>query len=474
MKNRIIWKFFSNYAALIFLTVFIILFFVGFKLKNYYESEITRRLETNALLIAENIRDDLTNEPAKILQEKVKEISKKISTRTTLISNHGRVIADSLNDYQLMDNHNDRLEIIRARSNDFGESIRYSDTLSENMKYLATAVKKNDQIIAFVRLSLPLSEIQYQVQVIYQIIITGAIFSLLLVIGLSYFISKRNFEPIEKMKNIAQNIAKGDFSKRIAIKTNDELGELAESLNQMADELEHKIESLKKTDAIKTNLVANVSHELKTPLTSIKGFIETLEDGALDDKENAKRFLSIIKKRTEGLNNIINDLLIFSELESSRLKLNKEKFLFKDLLNEIVLSFGFYLKKTGQDLKITFSDEELFIYADRIRIEQVFVNIIDNAIKYNKPQGKIIINSYRQNKQLITQIKDTGIGIARTNLDRIFERFYRVDKSRSQEVGGTGLGLAIVKHIINLHQGSIGVESVLLLGTTVTVKLPLD
>jgi two-component system phosphate regulon sensor histidine kinase PhoR len=215
-----------------------------------------------------------------------------------------------------------------------------------------------------------------------------------------------------------------------------------------------------------------VSHELKTPLTSIKGFIETLEDGAIEDKQNARRFLFIIKKHTERLNYIINDLLSLTEIETGKSALEAGKIDIKGLLDEVVWGFGHALSMKKQKLNADYNGQDFNIKADKDKIEQVLVNLIDNAIKYTGQRGNIKVSLFEEKDSIMFTVEDNGIGIPKEHLDRIFERFYRVDKARSRELGGTGLGLSIVKHIVMLHGGHIDIDSEIGKGTKVTVILP--
>jgi len=227
--------------------------------------------------------------------------------------------------------------------------------------------------------------------------------------------------------------------------------------------------------------VANVSHELKTPLTSIKGFVETLLEGALDDKENNRHFIEIIQDHAERLNSLINDLLDLSAVESKQLQLQIEEFNLKNLTDEGLSGFKVQLKKKNLVVSNVLSDS-LLVRADKVRVEQVLINLVDNAIKFNKENGFIKIYSedlpaYPSGRGVLSAmtkviIEDSGIGIPPKDIPRIFERFYRVDKARSRELGGTGLGLSIVKHIVELHGGSVGVESTEGLGSKFWFILP--
>ncbi|MDD5477827.1 MAG: ATP-binding protein [Candidatus Omnitrophica bacterium] len=233
----------------------------------------------------------------------------------------------------------------------------------------------------------------------------------------------------------------------------------------------HDITEIRRLEAMRRDFVANVSHELKTPLTSIKGFVETLLEGALEDKENSVHFLKIINTHADRLNTLINDLLELSHIESKEIVLNKEKFVIAKLVDEVILGFKSQAKKKAVEIKIELP-QSLEIVADKSKIEQVFANLINNAIKYNKEKGSVRIYSETLAEKIKIVVEDSGSGIPAKDIPRIFERFYRVDKARSRELGGTGLGLSIVKHIIELHSGSVGVESTEGLGSKFWFIIP--
>ncbi|MBI4706683.1 MAG: PAS domain S-box protein [Candidatus Omnitrophica bacterium] len=220
----------------------------------------------------------------------------------------------------------------------------------------------------------------------------------------------------------------------------------------------HDITEIRKLEAMRREFVANVSHELKTPLTSIKGFVETLLEGAIEDRENSRNFLEIIHEHTIRLDGLINDLLSLAYLESKALALNLEKTNISQLLDKVLEGFKSQFKAKGVSAENQLPGE-LFVNADSAKIEQVLVNLVDNAIKFNRSQGTINISHQDFDGKVKIIVEDTGMGIPEKDLARIFERFYRVDKARSRELGGTGLGLSIVKHIIEAHGGSVGVES---------------
>jgi signal transduction histidine kinase len=339
------------------------------------------------------------------------------------------------------------------------------------MKYVAMRVTDGEEVVGIVRIAVPESEVQLELRQLYRAAIIGAVAAICIAGVIAYVMARGISLPIRQMKKVADAIAKGQFDKKSSIRGEDELSELAQSLNAMSDELKLKIERLKYLDNVRTDFVANVSHELKTPLTSIRGFVETLEDGAINDSNNARRFLAIIKKHAQRLGNIIDDLLRLSELESGG-GIEMAELDLKGLIDEIVMGFGHSLSVKQQRLSVETSSDDFTIRGDRDKLEQVFVNLVDNAIKYTKEGGGIKVQLAKADDSVIVTVEDNGIGIPKEDIERVFERFYRVDKAHSRELGGTGLGLSIAKHIVLVHNGEIRIESEVNKGTKVFVTLP--
>lgn len=472
MTNRIMWKFFGAFAVLTLIVVLVLNFFVSLRLSDNFEQKISEKLKSNATLVGDILKDDLVEGRYEEIQRQTRRLADKLDLRITVLDKTGKVLGDSEKESSLMESHGDRLEIAEAVENGFGQSIRFSDTLNYNMKYVAVRVGQGDSVLGVVRFALPLSEVQLEIRLIYRVVLFGAIAAVMIAMVVAYFVSRSITLPVRQMKETAERIAKGDFSRRVRVKSKDEFGELARSLNTMADELQQKMENLKKMDSMRTDFVANVSHELKTPLTLIKGYIETLEDKAMDDKQKSSRFISIIKEHTDRLGHIIDDLLSLSELELSKDCLYETEFDLKELIDEISLGFERAVTERSQTLTVSSQGGDLRIKADRDKVEQVFVNLIDNAIKYTKESGRIEVSLLGQDQAVSVTVRDNGIGIPKEHLGRVFERFYRVDKARSRQLGGTGLGLGIAKHIVLVHNGNITIESELNRGTKVSVTLP--
>ncbi len=236
----------------------------------------------------------------------------------------------------------------------------------------------------------------------------------------------------------------------------------------------HDITEQQKLERMRREFVANVSHELRTPLTSIKSYAETLLDGAMEDRETSVRFLSVIDSEADRMTRLVKDLLQLSRLDNQQMQWNMEEVHFAELVKNCVEKLQINARNKEQQLESFVIGDIPDIKADRDRIEQVVINILGNAIKYTQAGGRITVYIGRTYNHVYVKIADNGIGIPKEDLSRIFERFYRVDKARSREMGGTGLGLSIAREIVEAHNGSISVSSEVGKGTEVTVRLPIN
>ncbi len=230
----------------------------------------------------------------------------------------------------------------------------------------------------------------------------------------------------------------------------------------------HDITRLKQLEQIRTDFVANVSHEIKTPITAIAGFTETLIEGAVNDKENATKFLHMIKNHSKRLNSLVDDLLTLSRIELGDIRVEKTFIDPEEAIDTIISTFKEISQKKGLYLKKNIPDEKISILADKNRLIQILLNLADNGIKFTE-QGGVTLGITKANKYTIIFVEDTGIGIPAVHLNRMGERFYRVDRARSRELGGTGLGLAIVKHLVKAHGWDMTIESVQERGTKVSI-----
>lgn len=300
----------------------------------------------------------------------------------------------------------------------------------------------------------------------------AVIFSCLIitsVIVLNLIGSRRNDE-IEEIKSIINNIRKNIYENEEEIILDKHLSGLQKAIKKMFKKTKTDIEYLKRLQHVRSQFLANVSHELRTPIFAIQGFIETLLNGAVYDEKVNMQFLEKANQHTVNLSNLLNDLIDISMIESGEMRMNFSYF----NVNEFITGIVSEINPVAQDknLKLLFNktDNEFLLFGDKDKLKQVMVNLIHNAIKYTE-KGKVEIFVEDEKKFGRIIIKDTGIGISVNDIDRIFERFYRVDKARSRSVGGTGLGLAIVKHIIEAHGSKIEVESKLNEGSEFSFRL---
>lgn len=284
------------------------------------------------------------------------------------------------------------------------------------------------------------------------------------------------FKEINKLNSLLNKLKRKDLIdiEPAPISGRNPLSKINKEIYTYAVVKQREIEELKKLEAFRKEFIANVSHELKTPLFAAQGFVHTLLDGAVKDKSVRNKFLKKAAKSLDGLDLLVQDLLTLSQIETGDIKMEKENFNIVRLALEVIDQFENKAEKKKVDLKLAKdAPEHLFVYADWQRINQVLINLISNAINYNKEGGSVVVGFKAAGDQVEVYVRDNGEGIPEKDVNRIFERFYRVEKSRSREKGGTGLGLAIVKHILEGHKSVVEVESVLGKGSVFKFKLPL-
>ncbi len=235
----------------------------------------------------------------------------------------------------------------------------------------------------------------------------------------------------------------------------------------------YDITQIEHLERVRQEFLSNISHELRTPLTSILAFVETLEDGAIDDEENNQRFLGVIRKNAQRMHHLIDDILELSSIESGKINLQLKQINLAAHIEEAFTNLS--SKASERQIKLVNKvTEDVRVFADVVRLEQMLTNLIDNAIKFNREAGNVIVSHAENGTKDTISVADTGEGISNEHLQRIFERFYRTDRARSRDIGGTGLGLAIVKHLARLHGGEVSVASAVGKGTTFSVELPKD
>ena len=311
-----------------------------------------------------------------------------------------------------------------------------------------------------------LKELDKSLNVIYHQILNAAGISMLMALMLVYLFSRFMVKDLRKINTAAKSLSKGDFTTRVQLKSKNEIGQLADAFNNMAEELQ-------KLEGLRISFVANVSHELRTPLTSIQGFVQGILDGAIN-KEEQDTYLNTVLDETKRLNLLISDLLELSKIESGKFPLNNRIFDINELIRRCLITFEQRIENKKLDVQVVMGDERLYANADPDRIAQVITNLIDNAVKFSKQGGTLVLRSQAHEDKIYVSVKDTGEGIPEKDLPFIFERFYKVDKSRGRKQQGTGIGLSIVKKIIDQHGQKIWVESKTGEGSVFTFSLKLE
>ncbi len=560
--------------SLILLVLFGLGFILGQILKITYEAKLNDELHMKTLLVREVMEQQGITD-TNVTQE-VRKLSQELNAWITVFST----------DQQVMANYNGNPDNIIVKNVDFSyktNTTYFQREENQNVLYYALPITEKNETIGFIRLCISDTELNDVNKKIWNlIVITLSIAGIMLILLLAK-ITGQFIQPIEDVTRVSRELAKGNFQARTYEQNVDETGELSQSINVLARNLQqmtksyemqqerletlienmgsgllliddrgyitlvnrsckemfhfevsdwlnklyyevipydevvnmieeifmteqnvrqqmllpigierrhfdvysapilgagdvlkgivlvfHDITELKKLEQMRKDFVANVSHELKTPITSIKGFSETLLDGAMEQKELREQFLTIILEESERLQNLIQELLDLSKIEQEYFQLNWETI---DLTNtfEDVL-FILHHKVTEKEITLTKNIVgDTIVLADPERVKQIMLNIIANAINYTPAQRRVEVSLIEKKEQVDFVVKDTGIGMEESEISRIFERFYRIDKARSRNSGGTGLGLAIVKHLVEAHHGEISVQSEKEKGSTFTI-----
>jgi len=570
MNTKIFWRISIPYVTLILITLIGLGIYLSKYIEEFYLNELKTKLFSETELSADNLSKypiDQNNSPH--IDSLAKHWAELLGVRVTVISPDGVVLGDSHEDWLMMENHSNRPEIMEAKLNGRGSSIRFSRSVGFQMMYTAVPVNDNGDILGYVRLALPLSQINESIDHLRQTIILITINASIIAILLALWLAQQTTKPLRELTKAASQIAEGTFNGALQPHSKDEIGQLTMAFNNMSKQLQNQILAIqsersklaavlsemtdgviivdkygkiqlinpaaenmfsvlekdvvgmsmvealrnhqiieiweksknsgdsqasflellprrlylqciatplgqalpgshlllfqnltrmRQLETIRQDFISNISHEFRTPLASLKALTETMQEIIESDPSASRRFLNQMETEIDALSLMVSELLELSRIESGRVPLVIQKVSPLEIVNSAIERLSLQLDRSGLILSTEMPENLPDILADSKRIEQVFVNLLHNAIKFTPAGGSIVIRVNQQDNYVIFSIQDSGIGIPVDDLTRIFERFYKTDRARSGS--GTGLGLAISKHIVEAHGGKIWAESV--------------
>ncbi len=470
MTGKIFLKLIAGVLCLLLLALATVDYFASEVARDASIQNLVQQLAEKGRMLALSVAD-----PAAFGVERARSMARAAGGRLTIVRADGKVLVDSEADAAGMENHSTRPELIQAFRGEVGSIIRHSSTIGIEFLYVAVPIPDGA-----IRIAVPLPEIDRQANRVRGKILVSTALAFLPAIAIAALFSRWISGRFVTIMSHAGELARGNFHARLA-PGKSEFGQLGRTLNELSENLQENVEQLQREHAelerverVRKDFVINVSHELRTPLASIQGYTETLIDGALNDPENNVRFLRIIRHNAERLARITEDLLTLSRIEQRRQKFEFEPHLVNGLLHEAMESIRPIAQKNDLRLELEPAPADAEAWCDSEAVSQILSNLLDNAIKYTAAGGRITVGAQPAGGFMEVYVRDTGIGIPPEEVPRLFERFYRVDKARSRELGGTGLGLSIVKHLVAAHNGSARVESRMGEGSTFFFTLPVD
>ena len=475
MTGKIFLKLIAGVFCLLLLALVTVDYFATNVAKDNYIQNLTGQLADKGRMLALTF-----TAPETLNAEQVRRMAQAAGGRITVVRADGKVLVDSEADASKMDNHRTatRPELLQAFRGEKGSDIRQSATIGVSFLYVAVPVEGGRSAI---RIAFPLSEINREVRQIRGKILVSTALAFLPAILIAALLARMISRRLAKIMAHAGELARGNFRARLRETDSSEFGQLSQTLNETAEnlqqtvaQLQHEHSELEKLERIRKDFVINVSHELRTPLASIQGYTETLIDGAIADADYNMRFLGIIRHNAERLARLTEDLLTLSRVEQKRQKFEFEIHFANALIHDAFEMMRPIAEKGRIELSEERAPEDTVVCCDSEAVSQILSNLMENAIKYTPAGGRISVGAQARGSMVEFFVRDTGIGIPEEDLPRLFERFYRVDKARSRELGGTGLGLSIVKHLVAAHNGTTHVESRVHEGSTFSFTLPVN
>ncbi|MGM7680952.1 sensor histidine kinase [Cytobacillus sp. Hm23] len=459
--NSITWKLGSVIIILFIIIAIPLVYVIDRLFTDFYYKQVHDNIHELSIRYASS----LNNIQDETIIELLQQLSFLTNTEIIVVDENGQVIFSSLETVALIgggDLSTDELSTLR---DGYDTDIEYRN---DNTHFLASGspVFSNDLFLGGVFVLSSVDDIHKSISQVRSLLFIALLGAILIGIGITYFVTRKLSNPLLLMEKATREIAKGKLKTRVNVHSSDEIGKLSSAINDLATEL----------DSFRTNrreFFANIAHELRTPLSYLHGYSQALKNNLYMDEHERNEYLSIIEVETTRLTRLVEDLFDLSKMELGKVDVYTEWVDIEEIVESAVYKTSIHAKKKDLLVKTFFNEHTPLIYSDGGKLEQLFINLLDNAIRYTN-QGEIEVIVKTEPDKCLVDVKDTGIGIPEADIPFIFDRFYRVDKSRSRTMGGTGLGLAIVKNIIELLNGEVKVTSEINKGTTISISLPIE
>lgn len=473
MKRKLHLKLLASYLIFAVIAIALLSTLTQNMTDQFLRQNEAQQMYRESTLMASDLKDAFLEDSTTFedMEQSLESAAKYMSAEIWVIDTHGNLYFDSnTSSVQIYAEQGNPKVLEDFNISDFGNSYyqtgRFYDNFREDTLTVFSTITNNYKVQGYVLIHKPMTDVLAQstgiVDIAFLSVTIVLICAFILLVVFNFIV----YNPIQKITKVAEQYARGDFSNKIAIDSNDEIGYLANTLNYMATELDT-------LEAEQRKFISNVSHDFRSPLTSIKGYIEAMIDGTIP-VEMQEKYLNIILFETERLNKLTQNILELNQFGNRGMSLDVTDFDINQMIRTTTMTFEGVCNKKGLSFDLLLTGNELFVKGDMGKIQQVLYNLIDNATKFSNNNSAIIIETNIRNEKVLISVKDTGIGIPSDSTKKIWERFYKTDQSRGKDKKGSGLGLAIVKEIVLAHNENINVISTEGVGTEFIFTLPLS
>ena len=408
-------------------------------------------------------QDNPSRQTASLYEMSINKVAQRVDGTVFLIDRDGKILFGSRNFPDHIKGTMASSYISRLFSGKYAQLGHFGHFFEKTYLLVSAPIPYHGETPAVACVAVPMPHLNMYRNSIFRTVLWAILITLPLSCLISYFIARRISKPLKNISRAAKAIMKGDFSVEVPVRGNDELASLSETFNQMTY-------SLQKLEDMRSAFIADVSHELRTPMTTISGFIEGILDETIPPDRHGE-YLSIVLSEAKRLSRLVNELLLVARMDEG-LTLKKTEFDLNELIRISILRFESVFTEKNIDADIKFDAEACPIYADKDALDRVFINLFDNALKFNKEGGYVRVAVSQTDSSVLISVENSGEGISEADLKLIFDKFYKTDPSRGKDKTGVGLGLYLVRNIISLHGGKINVESIPEEYTRFTVSLP--